>query len=70
MLPAPLLSSGRPMSRSAVLPENAARPALDHSAHENGASGGRPVDDREAGFFEDVLHLVLGIDRRLLRDYV
>ena len=40
MLPAPHLSPGRPMSRDAVLPENAAQPVLDHAARENGASRG------------------------------
>ena len=58
------------MSRSVVLHKNAVRPAFDHVARENGASRGRPVDGREADFFEDVLQVVLGIDRRLLRDYV
>ena len=54
------------MSWSAVLHENAVRPVLDHSARENGASRGRPVDGRETYFLEDVLHVVLSIDRRLL----
>ena len=58
------------MSRSVVLHENAVRPRLDRATRENGASHGRPVDDRETDFLEDVLHVVLGIDRRLLWDYV
>ena len=70
MLPAPHLSSGRPMSRGAVLPENAVRPALDLVARENGASRDRLVCGREADFLVDVLHIVLGIDRRALYDYV
>lgn len=58
------------MSRSADLHENAVRPGLDHAARENGATRGRPVDDRETYCLEDVLHIVLGVDRHLLRDHV
>ena len=58
------------MSQSSGLHENAVRHALDHAARESGASRGRPVDGGEADFLEHALHVVLGIHRRFLREYM
>ena len=56
------------MSRDAVLPENVVRPAIDHAARDDGASRGLLLM-AERQFLDYVLHFVLGIERRLLRDY-
>ena len=70
MLPAPPLSFGRAMNVSAVLCENVVRPAGHHAPIENGVNRCHAVHDRETKLLQDVLNVVLGVDRRLLRDDV
>ena len=67
MLPAPHLSPGRPMSR-VFLPENAVQPELDHAARENGAGRCLLLMAERKSFSTMLVHFVLGIERRLLRN--